>query len=91
MQKKKKKNFFFFFYQDDRYNTILSALETITKTAMRSVAIVMATTNKHIHTALINEMVYIKFMYIITKMPHKPCVAFCYINKLNFVDGQDSI
>ena len=41
---------------------------TITKTAMRSVAIVMATTNKHIHTALINEMVvyiYIKFMYII--------------------------
>ena len=88
--KKKKK---IFFYQGDRYNTILSALETITKTAMRSVAIVMATTNKHIHTALINEMVvyYIKFMYIITKMPHKPCVAFCYINKLNFVDGQDSI
>ena len=88
-KKKKKKNFFFFFFnQDDRYNTILSALETITKTAMRSVAIVMATTNKHIHTALINEMVV---MYIITKMPHKPCVAFCYINKLNFVDGQDSI
>ena len=56
-KKKKKKNFFFFFYQDDRYNTILSALETITKTAMRSVAIVMATTNKHIHTALIDEMV----------------------------------
>ena len=30
-------------------------------------------------------------MYIITKMPHKRCVAFCYINKFNFVDGQDSI
>ena len=68
------------------YNTILSALETITKIA---VAIVMATTNKHIHKSLINEMV--KDMYIITKIPHKHCVAFCYINKLNCVDGQDSI
>ena len=50
MTSAKKKKVFFFFYQDDRYNKILSAWETITKT-------VMATTNKHIHKSLINEMV----------------------------------
>ena len=42
--------------QDDLYNTIRSALETITKTAA-AIAILMATTNTRIHTYLINEMV----------------------------------
>ena len=45
--------------QDDRYNTMPSAFETITKTA-NAIAIVMATTNKPIHTYLINEMVKYK-------------------------------
>ena len=45
--------------QDDLYNTILSAWDTITKTA-NAIAIVTATTNKHIHKYLINEMVKYK-------------------------------
>ena len=34
---------------------------------------------------------FFMFFFFSTKMPHKRCVAFCYINKLNFVDGQDSM
>ena len=65
--------------QYDIYNTILSSWETITKTDML-VAVVMATTNKHIHTYLINEMVAYNII-VIHRKEHVHYKKKCYINK----------